>query len=535
MGEPLKQSKSQVKLPSLKEYPSLLRSWLRYPKEEQLEIARLWAKMDLYFLLRYPLRRTDIEREWLFARCREIQESPDGHLDLWARFHYKSTIITFGLTVQDILCNPETTVGIFSHTRPIAKSFLRQVKRELEGNEYLKACFPDILYQEPAKQSPKWSEDDGLIVKRQGNPKECTLEAWGLVDGMPVGKHFDVLLYDDIVTRESVTTPEMIAKTTDALRLSYALGSENARRRMIGTRYNMADSYDAVLKDGTFKPRIYPATHDGTVDGKPVLLTQPKLDSLKVDMQDYIFACQMLQNPIAGSEHMFDVNDLQSYEVRPHTLNAYLLIDPARSRKKDSANTAMVVLGMDYAGNKYLLDGVNHRMDLQERWEWMKNLYVKWLREPGIQTVKVGYERFGALADLDYFREKMTVERLSIPIEELEWPREGDGSKIDRVQRLGPDIRSRRFYLPYPTTDKSLTADQEKMKAQGAGYRVSSRIRRKDSEGNLYDVSEQLKMQIHYFPFGGLKDLVDAASRIYDMEAVPPVYIEQTSLEPEFA
>lgn len=507
---------------------------MRYPPEEQIELARLWAKHDLYFLLRYPLRRKDIEREWLFARCREVQEAPDGHLDLWARFHYKSTIITFGLTIQNILCNPEITFGFFGHNRSIAKAFMRQVMREFEGNEYLKTCFPDILWTDPKKQSPKWSEDEGLIVKRKSNPKESTIEAWGLVDGMPVGKHFDVLVYDDIVTKESVNTPEMIVKTTDALRLSYALGGETVKRRMIGTRYNMADTYESVLKEGSFKHRIYPATHDGTIEGKPVLLTQDRLDGLKIDMQDYIFACQMLQNPIAGSEHMFDIADLMTYEVRPHTLNAYLLIDPARSKKKDSANTAMVVMGMDYAGNKYLLDGVNHRMDLQERWQWLKMLYVKWVREPGIQTVKVGYEKFGALADLDYFKEKMMVERISIPIEEVDWPREGDGSKIDRVQRLGPDIRSHRFYLPYPSTDKTLTADQAKLKAMGAGYRISQRIRRKDSDGNLYDVAEQLKLQIHYFPFGGLKDLVDAASRIYDMQAVPPVYIEESSLEPEF-
>ena len=43
---------------------------------------------------------------------------------------------------------------------------------------------------------------------------------------------------------------------------------------------------------------------------------------------------------------MFNVNDLQTYEVRPLTLMAYLLIDPARSGKKDSANTAMVVIGI---------------------------------------------------------------------------------------------------------------------------------------------------------------------------------------------
>lgn len=517
---------------SLKDYPPLLRSWLKLPEQQKITVAREWAKADLYFLLRYLLRRTDCERSWIFDRIREVQEQPNGFLDLWARFHYKSTIITFGLTIQDILNDPETTVGIFSHTRPIAKSFLRQIKREFEANDSLKAFFPDILYADPQKQAPKWSEDDGIVVRRKGNPKEATLEAWGLVDGQPVSKHFSVLLYDDVVTPASVSTPEMVAKTTEALRLSYALGTEDCVKRMAGTRYNFADSYETVMKDGTFRPRVYPATKDGQKDGEPVLVSPERLSTLKVDMGDYIFACQMLQNPIAGEEHMFNVEDLQVYEVRPHTLSAYILADPARSKKKDSANTAMVVLGMDYAGNKYLLDGVNHRMDLQERWKWMRDLYIKWTREPGVQTVKAGYEKFGAIADLDYFKERMRIENFSFEIGELEWPREGEGSKIDRVQRLGPDVRSHKFFLPYPSSDK-LTSNQQRANDQGAGYRIAKRIRRKDSEGNLYDVAEQFRMQVHYFPFGGLKDLVDAASRIYDIEPSPPVYVNEAVLEPE--
>ena len=92
---------------------------------------------DLFFLLLVGMGRADMNRDFLFERCREVQQSPDGHLDLWAREHYKSTIITVAKTIQDVLRDPELTVGIFSHSRPIAKAFLRQIKREFEGNALL--------------------------------------------------------------------------------------------------------------------------------------------------------------------------------------------------------------------------------------------------------------------------------------------------------------------------------------------------------------------------------------------------------------
>src|SRR5579872_2467694 len=99
-----------------------------------IEVQRELCRTDLFYLLLFPLKRKDVNRDWLYERCVEVQAEPDERLDLWAREHYKSTIITFAKTIQDILINPEVTIGIFSHTRQMAKGFLRPIKTEFENN-----------------------------------------------------------------------------------------------------------------------------------------------------------------------------------------------------------------------------------------------------------------------------------------------------------------------------------------------------------------------------------------------------------------
>ena len=265
-----------IRVPDVKsraDYPALLRGLKAMDPKEAHDATRHLAKTDLFFLLVYVCNRPDADSDFVFDRCREVQASPNGHLDLWARYHYKSTVITFALTIQDILNDPEQTFGIFSHTRPTAKAFLRQIKLEFERNGWLQALFPDVIWQDPRTQSPKWSENEGIVVIRKGNPKEATVECWGLVDGQPTSKHFGVLLYDDVVTLESVTSPEMIAKVTSAWQLSTNLGKPGGIRRGAGTRYHFADTHREIIKQGSLQQRVYAATEDGKLDGKPRLLT----------------------------------------------------------------------------------------------------------------------------------------------------------------------------------------------------------------------------------------------------------------------
>ena len=540
-----------TRLQTARWYTDALKAAARQRRSDQV-LADL-GRRDLWFLLVWLLRRKDIGgHDWLFDRCREVQASPDGHLDLWARGHFKTSMITFGLTLQDILRDPELTVGIFSHTRPIAKGFLRQIMRELEANEELKACYPEILWADPRRDAPKWSEDDGIIVKRASNPKESTIEAWGLVDGQPVSRHFKLRVYDDVVTEASVTTPEMVHKTTGALELSQNLGVEGGAARYIGTRYHLADTYHTLLERRSVKPRIYPATHNGRPDGKPVLMAQAAWDKLKRD-QPTKYPAQMLQNPAGGNQAMFDPNWIKTWEIRPRTLNVYITVDPSLGKTKRSDRTAMVVTGIDSQGMKYLLDGARHRMNLGERWQLLRNLHKRWSKMAGVRTVSVGYERYGMQSDIEYFEERMKLEKYSFGIEEIAWPREGPQSKPHRVQRLVPDLEQGRLRLPAycwtPDAPKSLwwiaggevnrralnseTATERRAKSEGLTECIASPIRRVDEEGKLYDLTMAMVEEIMFFPFGTYDDLIDAQSRIYDLDPAVPQIVTPDLLEPK--
>lgn len=505
-------------------------------ENEQGAAGKAWlGRNDRYYLLTRLLHRLDAVHPWLYARCREVEANPDDYLDLWAREHYKSTIITFSGIIQEIIRDPEITIGIFSHTKPVARKFLNQIKKELESNRDLVATYPDIFFSDPKREAPGWSEEKGLIVKRKTNPKEATIEAHGLVDGQPTGAHFSLRVYDDVVTLESVSTPDQVKKTTAAWEMSDNLGARGDDGKLrawhVGTRYSFADTYNDIIERNALKVRIYAATHNGLPDGNPVFLTAEAWAEKKRKQGPATIATQQLQNPAAGNEAMFRKEWLSFSDIRPATLNVYIMVDPAHSKKKGSDNTAMAVIGVDSGNNKYLLDGYRHKMGLKERWTAMSGLRKVWMAQPGVQMVKVGYERYGMQADLEYFEEQMLLTKEAFEINELNWVIEGGQSKDDRVQRLQPDFQSKRFFLSKVTEGE--TANQKRIKEQGQGFRIFSPVRRRDHEGNAYSLNKGFLEEYLTYPFSAKKDLIDATSRIYDMAPVPPIIIDERMLEPE--
>lgn len=473
-------------------------------KEQRNNLILELAKQDRFFLLVYVLKRLDADQDWVFARCREVEADPDGRLDIWAREHYKSSIVSYAGTIQEILRNPNITIAIFSFNRPIAKGFARQVRWEFENNEILRAIAPHILW-ENVKNAPKWSEDDGIVVMRDRNTKEATLEAWGLIDGSPTSKHFDLMIFNDIVTGDTVSTPDMIKKTTTAWENALNLSTEGGRIWYEGTFWNYADTYNTIIERGSAIPRIYPGTSNGTAEGKPVLFSDQYMAFKKQSMSPYVFACQILCNPKMADKAGFQLDWLRYWKrTMMMNLNIIILIDPATTKRdKDSDYTVMWVIGLGPDHNYYVIDIVRDRLGLSETASTLFRLHAQ--HRPSM----VFYEEYGMQRDIEYMQEKQETWNYRFPI----MPLKGLKSKEDRIMRLQPIFREGRVYLP-----------ETKMYT--------------NSDGEAMDLVKSFTYDEYVpWPYAKHDDMLDSLARLLDAEGAffPTGEFDSTGQDPDDA
>ena len=327
------------------------------------------------------------------------------------RGHFKSTIITFGRSIQEIIRthgegsnHKEHCIGIFSCTRPLSVQFLREIKTEIETNILLQELFPDIFYTNPQREAITWSEQNGLILKRKRNRKEATLEAWGIVEGQPTSKHFDLCIGDDILTHEMALTKYSLDKVTESWKQAQALITREGKWLYAGTRKSFGDVYSYMIDKNIVQSVIY-STHDD--EGNPYYLTEEEIQGWKKKMGPRVFASEMEQNPMKDSISAFDITNLMSHEIKDLSkLTLFMVCDPANKKKKTSDYTAMVIFGVDAGGNILIIDGIRDRLNTKERWLALYMLY----KEYSDHLKWIYYEQVGLAIDLDYYKLKMDIE-----------------------------------------------------------------------------------------------------------------------------
>jgi hypothetical protein len=458
---------------------------------------RWFAQNDLYFLLRYIINLipedSPLDNQWYVDRCREVQAEPEM-LDLWSRGSGKSLVKTFGYTIQQILRDPNITKCIISYVRPMAKSFLRWIKTELQSNELLKRLFPDVLYENPMKESPKWSEDDGIIVKRTGNYKECTVEARGLIKDQPTSKHYKWLTFDDMYDLKHTSeymTHQVLDGFDSALNLT---ATDPPHYDISGVFFGEQDAYQKLIERRVLPVRLRSAIAPEYAPGP---FSEEKIAQFRRSMSNRNFCLQIkldLKGASENKEMGFDLRWLEQCYYDPpadqHGMYFNLLVDPGGSGKQPRSRCAMIVLGLTADRRMWFIDGAWGKMNLIQRGDAAFQL----MRQYKIQ--RVGWERYSLQGDIDYLTDRGQREHMPLSLGSNLIEVGGLQAKPQRIERLSSPFQQRRMVIPRTLIRPEWGAEQE---------------------GATVDLAERFKTEYLCFPWSGSWDLLDAMSRIFDI------------------
>lgn len=172
-----------------------------------------------------------------------LESSGGQKLILMPRGHLKTSIITVGWTIQQMLRNPNIRILINNAVWDNARKILNQI------SEYLtyKSALPMIFGQFKSPRC-RWTQDEIEIdQKTSGTGKEATITTGG-IETARTGLHFDLIIHDDLVERNNVGTKEQIQKVITFYRDSLDLLDPGGTMVVVGTRWALGDLYGHILE-----------------------------------------------------------------------------------------------------------------------------------------------------------------------------------------------------------------------------------------------------------------------------------------------
>lgn len=181
---------------------------------------------------------------WFHQEMMEWQDSYSEALILAFRGARKTAYLTIARAVMEVVCNPNVRILFASDAEGQAKTFLRGVKSHFEHNEALRAIFGDFVVG-----ADKWAESEIIVNRRTAvGMKEGTITCVGMETAI-LGRHFDVIIADDLVTEENSVTDGMRQKTYSYFYKTLLPCLEpGGRMWVIGTRWHEDDLYGHLAK-----------------------------------------------------------------------------------------------------------------------------------------------------------------------------------------------------------------------------------------------------------------------------------------------
>jgi len=331
-----------------------------------------------------------------------------------------------------MLKNPNIRILIANNTWDNARKFLRSITAYLVRGQILPQYFGPF-------ESNHWNQDEITIKQRTVILDAPTIATTGL-EKEQTSQHYDLIIADDLVARENVSTREQRQKVKDYINSLFALLEPNGELWVVGTRWSMDDAYGDLIEEGIWDVLIRGAYTDATRSAPifPEKFTLEKLQALRNKLGPTLFASWYLNDPISQEAADFKKEWIKYYAPgTPHPDSLYLSIDPAHSLSRDADYSAFVVAGMFKDRRIRVVDFVRRRVVPSELVSIVFELVKKW------RLKRVGIETFAFQKTLKYEIERRQRETgIFFGIDELRIGRTGSGEKTinkeERIRSLQP-------------------------------------------------------------------------------------------------
>lgn len=434
---------------------------IREAAEQDLEVfIRLVAPQEVI-----ASAHSDVIRWWT------REDSKSHQLLLFPRDHGKSRHIAYRVA-WELTRDPTLRILYISSTSNLAEKQLSFIKGILTCKTYME-YWPEMVNPEQGHRR-KWNNTEIEVdhpARIKENVRDPSIFCAGLTTNI-VGMHCDIAVLDDVVTNDTAYSAEGRGRVQSQYSLLSSIEGANAKEWVVGTRYHPKDLYNDMLnmREVTYDERgeptgdkaiyeVYERPVEDRGDGTGVFLwpRQQRKDgkwfgfdiaALARKKGQYLdklqFRAQYYNDPSDPDTRPIDYDKFQYYDpkflkqegghwyYRNNRLNLVASIDFAYSLRQTADWTALVIVGVDYENNIYVLDiqrfrtksiseYFKHILDASNRWGFRKLRAETTAAQAAIvQSLKQDY--FAAYG-------------LAIKVEEVK-PTRHQGSKEERLEAI---------------------------------------------------------------------------------------------------
>ena len=345
-------------------------------------------------------------------------DAKDNQMVLLPRDHQKSAMVAYRVA-WEITRNPAVTILYISSTSGLAEKQLKFIK-DILGSPVYRRYWPEMTHPDEGKRT-KWTEKEIMVdhPKRQAEGiRDATVVAAGLTTQI-TGLHCNIAVLDDTVVKENAYTNEGRTKVQNQYSLLSSIETTDAREWIVGTRYHPKDLYGTLLTiaedvyneegeilDTALVYEVFEKEVEDLGDGtgnflwprqqqgngawfgfNPTILARKRAKYLDKTQ----FYAQYYNNPNdPGNEAIsstlfqyYNPDFLKKLEGKWHyngrPLNVFASIDFAFSLRESADYTALVVIGVDWDGNIYVLDIQRRRTNkTKDYYDMVYNAHMKW-------------------------------------------------------------------------------------------------------------------------------------------------------------